>query len=171
MAHEGCCLTAQDGCFWRNSISHNLKFLSAIEVSFSKKAISHNKSFFQQWNLIWGETSHLSHQPFCVRSRQNGVFFFVKINRLYKNGFIPPRWDLISMQVRPHLGGMIFFYVNSFCWAVPPRRDCLFKTRCVFIIITSKNVIFLVNFSSVDVLLVIQNWDKNKKNKQSIKIT
>ena len=67
-----------------------------------------------------------------VRSRQNGVFHFVKTNRLYENVFIPPRWDLTPTQVRSHLGGMIFLHVNSFCWAVPPRRDCSFSLVSVF---------------------------------------
>ena len=66
-----------------------------------------------------------------VRSRQNGVFHFVKANRLYENGFIPPSWDLTSTQVRSHLGGMIFLHVNSFCQAVPPRQDCSFSLDSV----------------------------------------
>ena len=59
-----------------------------------------------------------------VRSRQNGQFHFVKVNRLYENGFIPPRWDLTLTRVRSHLGGMIFLLVSSFCQADPPRQDC-----------------------------------------------
>ena len=35
----------------------------------------------------------------CVRSRQDGVFHFVKANLLYENGFIPTSWDLASTQV------------------------------------------------------------------------
>ena len=66
-----------------------------------------------------------------VRSQQNGVFHFVKANRLYENGFIPPSWDLTSTQVRSHLGGMIFLHVNSFCQAVPPRQDCSFSLDSV----------------------------------------
>ena len=63
-----------------------------------------------------------------VRPQQNGVFHFVKTNRLYENAFIPPRWDLNSTQVTPHLGGMIFLHVYSFCRAVPPRQNCSFKS-------------------------------------------
>ena len=59
-----------------------------------------------------------------VRSQQNGVFHFVKANRLYENGFIPPSWDLTSVQVRSHLSGMLFLHVNRYCQAVPPRQDC-----------------------------------------------
>ena len=62
-----------------------------------------------------------------LRYRQNGVFHFVKTNRLYENGFIPPRWDFTPRQVRFHLGGMVFLHVNSFCWAVPLRQHCLFS--------------------------------------------
>ena len=57
------------------------------------------------------------------RSRQNGIFHFVKTNRLYENGFIPLRWDLTSTQLRSHLGGMIFLHVNSFCRTFPPIQD------------------------------------------------
>ena len=62
-----------------------------------------------------------------VRSWQNGVFHFVKTNRLYENWFIPPRWDHTSTQVRFHLVGMIFFLCKQFFWAVPPRQDCSFS--------------------------------------------
>ena len=66
-----------------------------------------------------------------VTSRQNGVFHFVKTNLLYENAFIPPRWDLTSMQVRSHLSGMIFLHVNRLCRAVPPTQDCSFSLDLV----------------------------------------
>ena len=66
-----------------------------------------------------------------VRSRQNGIFRFVKTNGLCKNAFIPPKWDLTSTQVISHLGGMIFLHVNRFCRTVPPRRDCSFSLDAV----------------------------------------
>ena len=33
-----------------------------------------------------------------VRSWQNGIFRFVKTNRLYENWFFPLRWDLINVD-------------------------------------------------------------------------
>ena len=66
-----------------------------------------------------------------VRSRRNGVFHFVKTNVLYENGFIPTMWDPTSTQVRSHLDGMIFLYVNSFCRTAPSRRDCSFSLDSV----------------------------------------
>ena len=66
-----------------------------------------------------------------ARSRQNGVFHFVKTNRLYENGLFLPRWDLTSPQVRFPLGGMIFLHVNNFCRALSPRQDCSFSLGSV----------------------------------------
>ena len=75
------------------------------------------------------EKNHLSQvrRLTWVRFRQNGVFCFVKTNCLHENAVIPPRWNLTTTQVKSHLGEMIFLYVNSFCWAVPPRQDCSFS--------------------------------------------
>ena len=66
-----------------------------------------------------------------VRSGQNGVFRFVKINRLSENAFIPPKWDPTSTQVISHLGVMIFLHVNRFCCTVPPRGDGSFSLDSV----------------------------------------
>ena len=67
-----------------------------------------------------------------VRSQHNGVFYFVKTNRLYENGFSPPRWDLTSTQVRSHLGGMIFLHVNSLYRTAEPRQDFIFGLASVY---------------------------------------
>ena len=85
------------------------------------------------WHHILRSCLYEKNHPTKVRrltwlgSQQNGVFHFVKTNRLYENGFIPPRRDLTSTQVRSHLSGKIFLHVNSFCRAVPPRQDCSFS--------------------------------------------
>ena len=73
-------------------------------------------------------------------SRQNGVFHFVKANRLYENGFIPLRWDLTSTQVRSNLDGMIFLHINSICQTVPPRQGCSFSLDlvCLYIYYVKK---------------------------------
>ena len=92
-----------------------------------------------------------------VRSRQNGVFHFVTTNRLNENGFIPPRWDLTSSQVRSHLEGMILLHVNIFWRAVPPRQDCSFSLDSVcFYNYCVKRAIHLIEFLLViRILLVI----------------
>ena len=108
--------------------------------------VRNEKSFKKFWNTsLKGclyEKNHATQvkRLTLVRSRQNGVFHFVKANRLYENGFIPPSWDLTSTQVRSHLGGMIFFHVNSFCQAVPPRQDCSFSldSACFYIYYVTK---------------------------------
>ena len=87
-----------------------------------------------------------------VRSRQNGIFHFVKTNHLYENGLISPRYDLTLAQVRSHLCGMVFLHANSFCWAVTPRQDCSFSFDSVYVCnYYVKSAIHLLKFSSVDV--------------------
>ena len=88
-----------------------------------------------------------------VRSRQKGVFHYIKANPLYENRFIPPRWNLTSAQVRSYLGGIIFPRVNSFCWGVPPRQDYSYSldSVCFYNYYVKK-----CNSSS-------KIWNKNKK--------
>ena len=56
--------------------------------------------FISQELFTLEKSSHPGETSYWVRSCQNGVFQFVKTNRLYENGFIPPMWDLTSTQVR-----------------------------------------------------------------------
>ena len=87
-----------------------------------------------------------------VRSRQNGIFHFVKTNHLYENGLISPRYDLTLAQVRSHLCGMVFLHVISFAGLSHQDRIVhLVSIRCTFVIITWKSAIHLLKFSSVDV--------------------
>ena len=56
-------------------------------------------------------------------------FFFVKY---FVTDF---RWDLTTTQMRLHQGGLIFLHLNSFHWAVPPRRDCYLVLPLCFLFI------------------------------------
>ena len=78
-----------------------------------------------------------------VKSRQNGIFHFVKTNRYMR--MVHPT------QMRSHLGRMIFLHVNSFYRAVPPMQDYLFSLDSVCFCITRKRSIHLIKFSTVDV--------------------
>ena len=58
-------------------------------------------SFCLQLGSCLYEKNHLTQvtRLTWVRFQQNGVLHFVETNRYYENGFIPPRWNLTSMQV------------------------------------------------------------------------
>ena len=99
-----------------------------------------------------------------VKPPQNGVFHFVKTNRLYETGFIPPRWGLTSTQVRSYLGGMIYFHINSFCRAVSSKQDCSFSLDSVrFCNYYEKKSNSSYKIWQCGCLLVIRNWNKNKR--------
>ena len=71
---------------------------------------------------------------------------------VYENGFIPPRWDLTSTQVRYHLRGINFLQVNSYCRDVPPRQDCAFGLDSVcFYKLMWKSAVPLIKFDILDV--------------------
>ena len=86
-----------------------LKNIKHVRISFTFWVVRHVSSWLYEKNhpTQVGETSHLR-----------------EINCLLQNGFIPPKWGLTSSQVRPHLGGMIFFHESSFCGTVLPRPGC-----------------------------------------------
>ena len=65
-----------------------------------------------EWNIL----PKCEPAEWCIPLSKNKSF-------MYENGFIPPRRDLTTTQVRYHYGGMIFLHVNSFTRAVPPRQD------------------------------------------------
>ena len=129
-----------------------VNFAKFLRIPFLKSCLYEEKLPMQVRHLTW------------VRSRQNGVYHFGKSNRLYENGFIPSRWDLTSTQVRSQLGRMIFFHVNSFCQAVPPRQDCSLSLDSVCFC----NYYVKMCNSSLKLqcrcLSIIRNWNK-KKNK------
>ena len=104
------------------------KFARSLKLIFWISGLT----FSTQWRCLY-EKNHPTQvrRLTWVRSRQAGVFHFVKANGLYENRFISPRWDLTSTQVRSHLRGMIFLHVNSFWRAVPPRQDCSFSLDVV----------------------------------------
>ena len=139
-------------CIWRQSVRKKIEFHPFMRKNRSSWRLRNSsKTFFKSVEvysfflneelLIWKKSSHPGETSYLSEvSAEWCIFHFVKANRLYENGFIPPSWDFTSTQVRSHLGGMIFLHVNSFCQAVPPRQDCSFSldSACFYIYYVKK---------------------------------
>ena len=68
-----------------------------------------------------------------------------------------------GIQVRSHLGGMIFLHVNSFCRTVPPKQDCSFSLdSACFCDYYVKKCNSFYEISQCGCLSVIRYWNKNK---------